>query len=315
MSPVSVNYGLDSLPGDGRRRAVSIGKFDGVHRGHVQVIQQLTAMAGKAETTVITFDRHPHATLRPGEEPLPIVSESQKVELLSQAGIARVVVLPFDDELSALSHEEFSRIVLAEGLSAAVVLVGGDFRYGHGGEGTIDMLRHEGEHWGFRVEVVADVCQEQGERVSSTMIRGHITRGEVAQASRLLGRNHSVRGEVGSGAQRGRELGYPTANLAQRLEGLMPADGVYATVVTHQGQRYPAATSVGVNPTFGELTESVVESHLLDVSLDLYGEMIRVEFVEFIRGMQTFLSSVELAAQMSEDEKVIRTILAGALEA
>lgn len=315
MSPVAVNYGLDSLPGDGRRRAVSIGKFDGVHRGHVQVIQQLRAMAGKSEATVVTFDRHPHATLRPGEEPLPIVSESQKVELLSHAGIARVVVLPFDDELSGLSHEDFSKVVLAEGLSASVVLVGGDFRYGHGGEGTIDSLRKEGEHWGFRVEVVADVCQEEGERVSSTMIRAHVRRGEVAQVAKLLGRYHSLRGEVGTGAQRGRELGYPTANLSQPLEGLMPADGVYATVVTHHGKRYPAATSVGVNPTFGELTESVVESHLLDVSLDLYGTVIRVEFVEFIRGMRTFPSGVELAAQMSEDELAIRSILTGAFEA
>jgi riboflavin kinase/FMN adenylyltransferase len=147
------------------------------------------------------------------------------------------------------------------------------------------------------------------------MIRAHVRRGEVAQAAKLLGRYHSLRGEVGTGAQRGRELGYPTANLSQPLEGLMPADGVYATVVTHHGKRYPAATSVGVNPTFGELTESVVESHLLDVSLDLYGTVIRVEFVEFIRGMRTFPSGVELAAQMSEDELAIRSILIGAFEA
>jgi len=309
VSPVVVNYGLDSLPGDGRRRAVTIGKFDGVHRGHLQVLGQLTSLAGKAESTVITFDRHPHVTLRPGEAPDRIVSDGQKVELLSKAGVARVVVLPFDDELSALDHAEFSKTVLAEGLSAGVVLVGADFRYGHGGKGTIDSLREEGIHWGFRVEVVADFCQEEGQRISSTMVRRHLTNGEVAEAASLLGRYHALRGEVGAGAQRGRTMGYPTANLSQPLEGYLPADGVYATFVTHQGVSYPAATSVGVNPTFGELTESVVESHLLDQRLDLYGETIRVEFVEFIRGMQVFPSSEALAAQMSADEQVIRGIL------
>ena len=315
MSPVVVNYGLDSLPGDGRRRVVTIGKFDGVHRGHLQVIGQLTSLSNKAESTVITFDRHPHVTLRPGEAPDRIVSDSQKVELLSKAGVSRVVVLPFDDELSALDHADFSKIVLAQGLSAGVVLVGEDFRYGHGGKGTIQTLRDEGLHWGFRVEVVADFCQEEGERISSTMIRRHLARGEVAAAASLLGRHHALRGEVGAGAQRGREMGYPTANLAQPLEGYMPADGVYATLVTHQGVSYPAATSVGVNPTFGELTESVVESHLLDQRLDLYGETIRVEFVEFIRGMQVFPSSDALVAQMSADEQVIRKILSGLPEA
>ena len=132
---------------------------------------------------------------------------------------------------------------------------------------------------------------------------------KVAEAANLLGRYHAVRGEVGAGAQRGRELGYPTANLSQPLEGYMPADGVYATFVTHQGVSYPAATSVGVNPTFGELTESVVESHLLDQRVDLYGETIRVEFVDFIRGMQVFPSGDALAAQMSADEQVIRDTL------
>jgi riboflavin kinase/FMN adenylyltransferase len=315
VSPVRVNYDLGSLPGDGVKRAVTIGKFDGVHRGHLQVINQLCDMAGETEATVITFDRHPHVTLRSGVAPLPVVSETQKVELLSDAGVARVVVLPFDKELSSLGHEEFSRVVLAEGLSASVVLVGGDFRYGHGGSGSIATLRSEGERWGFRVEVVADVCQEEGERVSSTMIRTLLGNGEVAAAARLLGRLHAVRGEVAPGAQRGRTLGYPTANLEQPLEGLTPADGVYATYVTHQGVRYPAATSVGINPTFGELTQSVVESHLMDASLDLYGETIQVEFVDYIRGMRKFPSAEELGAQMSADETAIRAVLEGAQQA
>lgn len=310
MSPVAVNYGLDSLPGDGKRRAVSIGKFDGVHRGHRQVIDQLLSMAGKAEPTVVTFDRHPHATLKPGSEPDPILSDSQKIELLAGAGIARVVVLPFDEELSALSHENFSRMVLAEGLSTSVVLVGADFRYGHGGEGTIDTLRQEGDHWGFRVDVVADVCEAEGERVSSTMIRRLLGEGRVATVRDLLSRYHSVRGEVGHGFERGRVLGYPTANLRGNIEGLLPADGVYATRVTHRGSTYNAATSLGVNPTFGDVSERTLESHLLDVTLDLYGDMVTIEFVEFIRGMQKFPNPEALAEQMARDEEVIRDILA-----
>lgn len=310
VSPVAVNYGLDSLPGDGKRRAVTIGKFDGVHRGHRQVIQQLLSMAGKAESTVITFDRHPHATLKPGSEPTPILSDSQKIELLAAAGVSRVVVLPFDESLSALSHEDFSQTVLAEGLSTSVVLVGADFRYGHGGAGDIETLRAEGDHWGFRVEVVADVCEAEGERVSSTMIRRLLGEGNVSTVHHLLERYHSVRGEVGHGFERGRVLGYPTANLREKIEGLLPADGVYATRVVHRGTTYPAATSLGVNPTFGDVNERTLESHLIDVTLDLYGDTVTVEFVEFIRGMRKFASPEALAQQMAADEEVIRGILA-----
>lgn len=309
MSPVQVNYGLDSLPGDGVRRAVTIGKFDGVHRGHRQVLDQLASSANGAEPTVITFDRHPHAVVRPHDVPLTLVSEAQKVELLARSGIPRVVILPFDEELSSLTHEQFSHTVLAEGLSASVVLVGADFRYGHLGVGNVETLRAEGEHWGFRVDVVADVCEQGGHRVSSTMIRELLERGEVAEAATLLNRPHAVRGEVASGFQRGRVLGYPTANLSLGLEGYIPADGVYATTVWHKGVSYPAATSIGVNPTFGELTERVIESHLLDVSLDLYGDTISVEFVQFIRGMQKFPDADALAAQMRKDEELIRVIL------
>lgn len=310
MSGLHVSYGLDSLPRDGKPRAVTIGKFDGVHRGHRRVIDQLLEEAGASEPTVITFDRHPHSIVRPHDVPRPVVSDTQKVELLAQAGIQRVVILPFDEELSTLSHEDFSARVLAEGLSATSVLVGRDFRYGHGGEGDIESLRLEGDRHGFSVAVVADFCEAGGQRVSSTMIREALERGDVREVGDLLGRWHSVRGEVGRGFQRGRVLGYPTANLTGDLEGYMPADGVYATLVSHQGVTYPAATSIGVNPTFGDLSERTIESHLLDATLDLYGDIISVHFVEFIRGMQKFPDSDALAAQMGVDEQAIRAILA-----
>jgi riboflavin kinase/FMN adenylyltransferase len=309
MSPVHVNYGLDALPGDGVSRAITIGKFDGVHRGHAQVITQLLAGAGGAEPTVITFDRHPHTVVKPHDVPLPVLSETQKVELLAQAGVKRVVILPFDEELSSLTHEEFSKRVLAEGLSASIVLVGADFRYGHGGEGDVHSLTDEGNRWGFRVDVVADVCEAGGTRVSSTMIRELLEQGSVEQVAQLLNRPHSVRGEVGRGFQRGRVLGYPTANLSVGLEGYIPADGVYATRVWHQGVAYPAATSIGVNPTFGDLSERAIESHLIDVSVDLYGEIISIDFVQFIRSMHKFPNPEALAEQMGKDEDQIRLIL------
>ena len=315
MSGPVVNYGLASLPGSSQPRAITIGKFDGVHRGHQSVVDQLLAVAGDAQPTVITFDRHPHATLKPLDAPLPIISESQKIEMLHSAGIARVVVLAFDEELSSLSHRDFTRTVLVEGLGASVVLVGSDFRYGEGGKGTIETLREEGAEYGFRVEVVADVCEEAGQRVSSTLIRGLLEHGDVSEVAKLLGRYHAVRGEVGQGFQRGRELGYPTANLKNNLEGFVPADGVYATYVTHAGVRYEAATSVGVNPTFGDMNQRTIESHLMNSSLDLYGATIQVEFVAYIRGMKKFDSPQALAAQMGRDEQEIVGILEGASQA
>jgi riboflavin kinase/FMN adenylyltransferase len=310
VSAIAVNYGLDALPQDGSARAVTIGKFDGVHRGHRRVIDQLLAEADGAEPTVITFDRHPHTIVKPDYVPRPLVSDTQKVELLAEAGIARVVILPFDHELSALSHQDFSSRVLAQGLGATSVLVGGDFRYGHGGEGDIASLRAEGAEHGFGVHVVADYCESGGSRVSSTMIREALDRGEAREVGDLLGRWHSVRGEVGTGFQRGRVLGYPTANLQAPVEGYIPADGVYATLVTHNGVTYPTATSIGVNPTFGDLSERTIESHLLDATLDLYGEVISVHFVQFVRGMQKFADADALAEQMGVDELAIRRILA-----
>lgn len=309
MSPAQLSYGIDALPADGTARAVTIGKFDGVHRGHQQVLRQLVENAQGAEPTVITFDRHPHTVVKPEDVPRPLVSDAQKVELLSRHGIRRVVILPFDDALQKLTHQEFTQRVLIEGLSASEVLVGADFRYGHHGAGNIDTLRAEGRTAGFHVDVIADVCEAGGSRVSSTMIRKALDEGRVAEAWDLLGRYHSIRGEVGTGFQRGRVLGYPTANLSASVEGYVPADGVYATRVIHQGQVYPAATSIGYNPTFGDVHERTIESHLLDVTVDLYGEQISVEFVEFIRGMQKFPDADALAAQMGRDEEEIRKIL------
>ena len=305
----SVTMSLGDLPGRGVKRAVTIGKFDGVHRGHQGVIQSLAALAGGAEVTVVTFDRHPRALLDPASCPDDLLSINQKIDALIDAGAQRVAVIPFTQDFADLEPEEFSRLILSEGLDAELVLVGEDFRYGHEGRGTLDTLRAEGERSGFAVHTVADIVHAEGERISSTLIRSLLNEGKPAEVAELLGRHHCVRSQVVHGHQRGRLLGYPTANLQNPVEGFVPRDGVYATWVTIAGEKYPAATSIGVNPTFGDVSQRMVESHLFGFEGDLYDQVIDVAFVEYIRPMNQFSDADELAAQMDRDAQRIQEIL------
>ena len=305
----AVSWSLEDLPGPDTPRVVTIGKFDGVHIGHREVIAELGRIAPHAEATVVTFDRHPKALLTPDASPLPLVSTQQKVEFLGGAGASRVAVIPFTREFADLSPEDFARTVLAEGLGATAVLVGGDFRYGHLGAGDVDTLRAEGERLGFDVHTVADVVHDEGERISSTRIRRLLDDGDVSRAAQLLGRHHQLRSTVVQGYQRGRELGYPTANLENPPEGFVPRDGVYATWVDVDGVPYQAATSIGVNPTFGDVSQRMVESHLFGFDRLLYGSRVTVHFVEFIRGMNKFPDAKSLADQMAADAAQIKNIL------
>jgi len=305
----AVSWSLHQLPGADIERVVTIGKFDGVHIGHREVIAELARIAPHAEVTVVTFDRHPKALLTPDASPLPLLSTQQKVEFLGGAGAQRVAVIPFTREFADLSPEDFARTVLAEGLGATAVLVGGDFRYGHLGAGDLDTLRAEGERLGFSVHTVADVVHDQGERISSTRIRRLLDDGDVAGARQLLGRHHQLRSAVVQGYQRGRELGYPTANLENPPEGFIPRDGVYATWVDVDGVPYQAATSIGVNPTFGDVSDRMVESHLFGFDGLLYGSRVTVHFVEFIRAMNKFPDAKSLADQMAADATQIKDIL------
>ena len=304
-----VTYTLDDLPGAGERRAVTIGKFDGVHRGHQEVVRMLGQLAEGAEVTVVTFDRHPRALLDPASVPESLLSVNQKVEALVAAGATRVAVIPFTEEFAALSPDEFSHTILAEGLGATTVLVGRDFQYGHQGAGTVDTLTAQGERWGFRTYTVNDVVHDGDERISSTRVRALLAEGNVAVASELLGRLHAVRSRVIHGHQRGRLLGYPTANLENPVEGFMPRDGVYATWLEVDGNRYPAATSIGVNPTFGDVNTRIVESHAFSFEGDLYDRIVTVHFVEYIRPMNQFPDADALAHQMGVDAEKILDIL------
>ncbi|GAA1841999.1 bifunctional riboflavin kinase/FAD synthetase [Agromyces salentinus] len=304
--------GLAGVPAGFGPSVVTIGKFDGVHRGHRTLIERIRAIADERglTTAVVTFDRNPLALLAPDKCPDPLVSVRQKLELLATTGVDATLMLPFDRALASVPAAEFVERVLVDALHAEVVLVGRDFRYGARGAGDVDLLVELGERFGFSVEVVDDVRPEGERRASSTWIRELLAAGDVRHATNLLGHTPTVSGIVVHGAKRGRELGFPTANLTPESEGLIPADGVYAGWLTDAGTRYPAAISVGDNPTFEGVAAKQVEAYVLDRDLDLYDHVVDVEFVERIRGMVAFTSIPDLIETMRDDVVRARAILA-----
>ncbi|GAB3408072.1 bifunctional riboflavin kinase/FAD synthetase [Schumannella luteola] len=307
---MSTFHGIGEIPADLPASAVTIGKFDGVHLGHQAVIARLREEAQQRGLvpTVITFDRNPLALLDPASCPPSIVGRGQEMQLLHDAGAEQVIELVFDEQLRSLDPERFVRELLVDAAHARLVLVGRDFRFGARGAGDVDALRTWGAELGFEVVVVDDVAAD-GRRISSTELRTLLEEGGVAEAAKLLGRLHAVRGGVVHGEARGRDLGYRTANLAPDSEGMMPADGVYAAWASVDGRRVGAAVSIGVNPTFGEGIERRLEAHLLDEALDLYDRELEIAFVEYIRPMRKFPDADTLVAQMHADELRIREVL------
>jgi riboflavin kinase/FMN adenylyltransferase len=300
---------------------VAIGKFDGVHSGHRAVIDRarVDAATGGARVVAVTFDRNPLALLRPEICPENLIGVHQKLQLLAETGIDATLMLTFDEKLANLSAREFVQHVLVDALRVRTVLVGRDFRFGRGGAGNPDLLRELGGEYGFDVDVVDDVrAIEPGRRVSSTWIRELLVQGDVETASKLLGRPASVWGEVVHGLKRGRALGFPTANLSPALEGFVPSDGIYAGWLIDEGTadrlrsgiRYPAAISVGTNPTFDDVPVRQVEAHVLDeTDLDLYGHSVEVQFASRIRGMVAFEGVEPLKAQIADDVESVRATL------
>ncbi len=314
---VTVFRSPDEVPEAFGPSVVAIGKFDGVHAGHRAVIEraQVDAASRDASVVAVTFDRNPLALLRPELCPPSLIGVTQKVRLLAETGVDAVMVLTFDQALAALSPAQFVANVLRP-LRTRSVLVGRDFRFGAGGAGTPETLAELGRDEGFHVEVVDDVrAVDEGRRVSSTWIRELMAEGDVERAARLLGRLPSVWGEVVHGLKRGRELGYPTANLSPALEGFLPADGVYAGWLVDEdaglrpGARYPAAISVGTNPTFDDVPVRQVEAYVLDETLDLYGHHVEVEFAHRVRPMVAFDGVEALMAQMADDVANVRAAL------
>jgi len=297
----------EEVPDDFGPSAVAIGKFDGVHAGHRAVIERLeeAAAATGSRSVAVTFDRNPLAVIRPGRCPENVVTVERKLDLLGELGLDATLVLTFDEELAARSAEDFVVDILVGALRVSTVLVGQDFRFGARGAGTPELLRELGPRHGFSVEVIDDVyLPGSTRRVSSSWIRELLMEGDVAAATTVLGRHPDVRGVVVHGLKRGRELGFPTANLSTIVDAFVPADGVYAGwLVDHDtGIRHPSAISVGTNPTFDDVLVRQVEAHVLgETGLDLYGHDVTVEFVERLRGMVAFEGIDKLMVQMGAD--------------
>ncbi|MEO6532446.1 MAG: bifunctional riboflavin kinase/FAD synthetase [Pseudolysinimonas sp.] len=307
--------GLGEVPAGFGPSAVTIGKFDGLHVGHRGVLRQLRELADERglTATVVTFDRNPLQLLAPEKCPDALVGNAQKRELLADAGVDATLMLHFDRQLADEQPEQFIESTLQRALHAQVVLCGADFRFGARGAGDVELLRRAGVAHGFDVVILDDVQVDAvsgSRRASATWVRELLTEGRIREAAALLGRLPSIRSTVVHGEQRGRELGYPTANLAPAVEGFLPADGVYATWAIVDGVSYPAATSIGNNPTFDGIPQHQVETHLFDQTLDLYDRPIELQFVDYLRSMNKFASVDALVAQLRDDDAQIRRILA-----
>jgi len=304
-------------PGDcsaGRPCAVSIGAYDGVHIGHRLVIDRVRRVAAEQglASAVVTFDQHPASVVRPESAPKVLTDLPQKLELLAATGLDYALVVHFDQERSEERPDEFVRDVLVGCLSTRAIIVGHDFHFGYKREGNVALLQDLGSEMGFDVTGIRLLPDEPGgEAVSSTRVRNLLAAGSVGEAAALLGRPHQVRGEVVPGDARGRELGFPTANVAVPAEIALPEDGVYAGwYYRPDGARRAAALSLGRRPTFYEDADlSLLEAHLLDFEDDLYGEQTRIEFIAHLRPQARFESVHDLVDQMVRDVATTRLVL------
>ena len=310
-------YGLAEVPSDWGASVATIGVFDGVHRGHQRIIGRAgeIARARNLPVVVITFDPHPDEVVRPGSHPPLLTTSRRQAELLAGLGADALCVLPFNVDFSRLSPDEFVRVVLSERLHAAAVVVGENFRFGHKAVGDVPLLGQLGEKYDFTAEGVPLLVVD-GVTISSSYIRERLAAGDVAAAAEALGRPHRVEGVVVRGHMRGRGLGFPTANFETPPYTATPADGVYAGWLTSldldgtEISRWPAAISVGTNPTFGA-GDRTVEAYALDRDdLDLYGAHAAIDFAVRLRGTETFDSVEALVTQMHEDVSQARAVTA-----
>lgn len=297
------------MPGGWGRSLATIGVFDGVHRGHVQLIGRAVRRARElaVPSVLVTFDPHPAEVVRPGSHPAQLTTLHRRAELVEQLGIDVFCVLPFTVELSRMPPDEFVHELLVERLHVTAVVVGENFTFGHKAAGDVETLRELGRRFGFTAEGAGLVSQGDV-TFSSTYIRSCIDAGDVTAATAALGRPHRIEGIVVRGDRRGRDLGYPTANLSTPRYAAVPADGVYACWFAHRGRQLAAAVSVGTNPTFSG-RERRVEAFVLDLDEDLYGEQVAIDVVARLRGMERFDSVDQLREQMDRDVVATREAL------
>jgi riboflavin kinase/FMN adenylyltransferase len=309
--------GLGEVPRAWGPSVITIGVFDGVHLGHQRIVSRAAAAAREdgLPLVVVTFDPHPAEVVRPGSHPALLCSLRRRAQLLGELGADAVCVLEFTPEFSRLGPAEFVRAVLADRLHVRHVVVGENFRFGHRAAGDLALLAELGQKYDFRAEGIP-LLADDGVTMSSSAIRDRVAAGDVAGAARGLGRPHRVEGVVVRGEQRGRALGFPTANLETAAHTAIPGDGVYAGWLARLGtdgeeaERWPAAISVGTNPTF-DGRYRVVEAYALDRDdLDLYGVHAAVDFAARLRGMARFDTVDALIAQMRQDVDEARALVA-----
>jgi riboflavin kinase/FMN adenylyltransferase len=310
--------GYDGVPGGWGRSVVTIGVFDGVHKGHQAIIGHTVRRAEElgVRSVVVTFDPHPAEVVRPGSHPAVLTEPGRKAELIEALGVDVLCVVPFTPDFSRLPAEAFAHDVLVDHLHAALVVVGENFRFGHRAAGDVALLEQLGRRFGFGVQAPPLVVDE-GTIFSSTYIRASVDAGDVTAAAAVLGRPHRLEGVVVRGDQRGRELGYPTANLLCHRYAAVPADGVYAARLVRHGGRagggagevLPAAVSIGTNPTFSG-RERRVEAYALDFDGDLYGERVALDFVAYLRETRRYDGIEPLLAQIAEDVEQTRRLVA-----
>lgn len=307
---------LDQVPHGFGPTAVTLGNFDGMHKGHQQVLGQVIAQAQNsgAKSVALTFDPHPALIHRPESAPKQIMGLEDKLATMEQLGLDGVLVIPYTLEFAAQTPKEFVKNVFVDALGASTVVVGHDVRFGQGNSGDLQTMIELGAELGFEVVVVDDAGNDR--RWSSTWVRDSLEEGDVDTATQVLGRWHGMTGEVVHGAARGRDLGFPTANMSPDSVGIIPADGVYAGwLIDKDKHRWPAAISVGTNPTFGGLTRQV-ESFVIGrpeepiEAFNLYGQVISIEFVARLRGTVAYTGPEALIEQMHEDVKRSIEILA-----
>lgn len=303
---------LDQLPSlEGRAVGMTLGAFDGIHRGHRSIIAQVVDCARRdgGPAVLLTFDPHPGEVLSGGNGPFLLTSFDEKVEALEPTGLDILAAIPFTVSFAAMPAETFIREILIGKFHASCIIAGYDMAFGHNREGNRALLHLFEKEYGFRVVNVPPV-EVGGDIISSTLIRAHLRAGRVEDAAELLGRPYRVTGEVYRDQELAAKLGAPTANMATGPKKLLPADGVYAGWATHNGERFPAAISVGMRPTVPGAGRAL-EAHLIKTRRDLYGETLRVDFTARLRGQVKFDGVEALAAQIQKDIALVEKTLLG----
>jgi riboflavin kinase/FMN adenylyltransferase len=298
----------DDPPPRWHNPVLALGNFDGLHRGHMKIVDRVRQRAGERGGTpaVMTFEPHPPRVLRPDKAPALLMTHVQKVEALRRSGMQGLAVVRFTRELSTWDPETFVRSVLVDWLHVVEVWVGANFLFGHERAGNFSVLRSLGARYGFRAEKI-DPVRYKDFVVSSTRVRRLVSEGRVDEAGALLGHHYFIEGTVVRGAGRGRSIGVPTANLSSANE-LIPPSGVYATMATVDGIVHASVTNIGLRPTFGDVSAPVIETHVLDLERDLYDVPMRLSFVQRLRDERAFADVDALRAQIDADRRSARRL-------